>query len=322
MNPVGHIFLFVAMCFLVDCGVWARDGVHAELVSQVLIDGHYVMLKDVAKLSGADAATLDAVGRLKLTTVPGPGFTERLSRREIARLVRQSGLQDVTFDGALAVSIEAGSTPFDMDRIVSGAKEFLSTKISQEAATFQVALAGDVPQIRLPHGQVGLQNRAFLEARPTSQMTVWVDVSLDGEFYQAVPVRFKVLAMRTVLVAQANMTKGQIPTCANLTVEDRDIAALDGSVLPVDCKLIKGRLVRNKTAGDALLASELEPVPAVNEGDVVILAVVDGSVALESHAVALTDGQVGQRIPVRATIATEPVDAMVVGPGVVKVTER
>jgi len=50
------------------------------------------------------------------------------------------------------------------------------------------------------------------------------------------------------------------------------------------------------------------------------LQVTSGAVVLESKAQALTDGQVGQRIAVRAALSQEPVLAMVIAPGIVKVS--
>jgi flagella basal body P-ring formation protein FlgA len=317
-----HILLFIAMGVVLGCSAWAQDDMNLELLPKASIAGRYVLLKDVAKLSGVDDQTMKMAGQIKLTTAPRTGYTERLSRREISRLVRQSGLRDVVIDGAQAVSIETESSAFDMDVIAASAKTALSNKLSNDSDIVQISLAENLPQIYLPQGDVRLRNKKMSDLRPTSRMTVWVDVMVDGEFYQAIPVRFEVKAMRPVLVTQNGMRKGQSPSCANLNVENRDVAALNGTAVSPDCALIKGRLIRDKSAGDALIESELEAVPAITEGDVVRLAVVDGSVALELHAVALIDGKVGQHIPVRASIASEPVDAMVVGPGEVKVTER
>jgi flagella basal body P-ring formation protein FlgA len=317
-----HIVLFIAMAATTAFSAWAGDGMNVELLPKALIGGRYILLKDVAKLSGADDQALKIAGQIKLATAPRTVYTERLSRREIARLVRQSGLRDAVIGGAQAVAIETESSAFDMDLIVSSARKVLSSKISNDPDIVQIALAEDVPQIYLPQGGVALRGKELSDVRPTSRMTVWVDVMVDDEFYQTIPVRFKVKVTRPVLVTQNGMIKGQAPNCANLITENRDIAALDGPAVVAHCELLNGRLIRNKAIGEALIENELEPVPAISEGDVVRLAVVDGSVALELHAIALIDGKVGQRIPVRASIATEPVDAMVIGPGEVKVTER
>ena len=156
--------------------------------------------------------------------------------------------------------------------------------------------------------------------RPRSRMTVRVDVLLDGNFYRAVPVTFLVSAITPVLVARADLAKGMMPACANLELQLRDIAAFPSAPQTGDCADLQRRLRRNLTAGDVLLSSELETIPAVSEGQYVTLQVSEGAVQLESRALALADGRVGQRIAVRATASQEPVLATVIAPGLVNLS--
>jgi flagella basal body P-ring formation protein FlgA len=63
-------------------------------------------------------------------------------------------------------------------------------------------------------------------------------------------------------------------------------------------------------------------VPEVIQGESIRLELVDGAVTLESAAIALTDGVVGQRVPVKPAASKDTVVVQVVAPGVVRISGR
>ena len=102
----------------------------------------------------------------------------------------------------------------------------------------------------------------------------------------------------------------------------QDVAVLEGQPFPVDCKLIQGNLKRALVLGGTLLKSALQAPIAVSQGENVSLQLIAGALTLESRAIAIGDGEVGQRILVKPSSSTETVLAEVIAPGVVKVSGK
>jgi len=175
--------------------------------------------------------------------------------------------------------------------------------------------------LRLAHGVVDLRPRPIQGHRAYHQMTVWVDIYLDGRFDRAVPTRFTVTDRVAALVALHNLSKGAPLDCSNAAQASQDIASLDAVALTATCEEVHSRLKRNVVAGEVLTVDQVEPTPAVRQGERVAISVAQGAVVLESSGIALEDGLPGQRIPVRAAQASDSILAMVVAPGQVKVTD-
>jgi flagella basal body P-ring formation protein FlgA len=322
MNAVRPILVLALACVVPFSDAQQGGGVHAELQADALAEGRVITLGDVARLSGASPDALAALRRLQLAIAPQPGYSTHLTQREVQRLLREAGTQDVVVEGAKATTVMTAATPFEPERIVATAKNSLAAELHRDGQLIELTQSETLPPIRLPRGEVTLRPRPQTFEKPRSHMIAWVDILLDESFYRSVPVSFAVTAMQQVLVARSDLTKGQALSCANVDLEQRNVAQLASAPEHGDCATLKHRLRRNLSAGDVLLSSELEAIPAVSEGDVVTLEVTEGAVVLESRALALTDGQVGQRIPVRATSSQEPVLAMVVAPGLVNVSGR
>jgi flagella basal body P-ring formation protein FlgA len=291
--------------------------VAATLRGDAVATGRNVKLGEIAVLPGSASALAQVV----LTEAPQPGTPLHLSRREVLRLLHEAGVQYLALDGADSVTVETAAQLLDGERLVAAAGEALTAALQRDGLTLRLT-PEDLHEARLPQGTVSLRVRQIPPARPRSRMTVWVDVALDGALYRAVPVSFRVSAIGNVLVARTGLAKGAQPDCAVLAVEERDVTALPAAPQEGGCAALGRRLRRGMAAGEALLADELEEVPAVSEGEYVKLEVVNGAVKLEARALALTDGNIGQRIPVRASSGDEPVLATVVAPGVVNLNGR
>ncbi|MBV8636347.1 MAG: flagellar basal body P-ring formation protein FlgA [Burkholderiaceae bacterium] len=317
----------ISLCFALlgaaaCCHAQQSAPVHAVLRAEASAEGRTVLLGDIAELSGAPADKLTALARTPLAAAPQPGYSLHLSRREVGHLLAEAGVRGLVLDGAEATSVTMAAAPFDPDLLVAKAKEILGAKLAHEGRTLELSAAGALPMVRLPRGSVTLQARDDAPEQPRSRMTVWIDMLLDGVFYRSEPVVFKVEARENVLVARTDLNKGMSPDCTNLEAQLRDIAALPAPPEAGRCDALQRRLRRHISAGEVLLAGELENIPAVSEGDYVTLKVKEGAVLLESRALAITDGAIGQRIPVKPETSDEPVLATVIAPGLVNFSGR
>ncbi|WP_332879431.1 flagella basal body P-ring formation protein FlgA, partial [Massilia sp. S19_KUP03_FR1] len=257
-----------------------------DLQPTALAPGARVRLADVATVRvPGDAAGLAAVD---LAAAPLPGYTLRLSRTEIARILRARALPYVLApEGPAAVQIERRSQGFDPARVTQVAEQALQALAALDGTRLELVLAAPLPELALPAGAVSLRVRApaphsLRQRRPT----VWVDITVDGTFVRTVPVGFEAHAWHGVLVAARALDAGTVPACADLQVRDLDLTELAGATLD-HCDAVRGRLGHALAAGAALLAGQLKQQAAVTQGDMVTLAFSDGAIVLESRATAL-----------------------------------
>ncbi|MBV8464766.1 MAG: flagellar basal body P-ring formation protein FlgA [Burkholderiales bacterium] len=300
---------------------WAAPApVRVQLKAEAVVEGRDVTLGDLVDVADATAPQWPAVRQTVLATAPRPGYSLHLSQREVARLLREAGHPEIVLGGAEASTIETRAAPFDTAAITGAAENYLRTALQANAPSLEL-IPEALPPVKLPGGNVTVQVRTQRIDRLRGRMTVSVDVLVDGSFYRTMQVPFQVHARQSALVAKTDLQKGQVLACANLDMQERDLAQLDATPV-TDCTRQGLRLRRNLAAGEVLQANMLEPVPAVSEGDTVALQLNDGAVALETRAVALLEGNVGQRIPVKATGSEESVLALIVAPDVVKVSGK
>ncbi|HEX7640586.1 MAG TPA: flagellar basal body P-ring formation chaperone FlgA [Burkholderiaceae bacterium] len=312
-----------ALAALGPCrSVQAGEAVHATIRAEASAEGRSVTLGDLAELSGAAAEQLASLAHTRLAAAPQPGGTLHLTKRQVTRLLREAGVAAIVVDGADDTLVTATSVTLDMNAVVATAKAKLAEELRQNGQTLELTPQDDMHELRLPHGSVALTARNAPHRDLHSRMSVYVDVLLDGQYYRTVPVTFSVSAAGPVLVARHDLPKGAVLDCNDTESQQRDLAALASPPLTGDCAALLKRTKRNLAAGEVLLANAAEPLPAVSEGQYVTLKVAEGAVVIESRALALTDGEMGQRIPVKPTMGEEPVLAVVVAPGLVNLSEK
>lgn len=321
MNVV-RLFLIALLAGVASLCPAQETTIHARLLNTATATGPVIRLGEIARLSGGTEQDRILLAGVPLTEAPAPGFTAHLSRREIERLLNAAGVYGTLIEGANSVDIVTASTLTDPSAMVKLAQTALINSLHTNPAQISAEPQAPLPMLHLPHGQVSFRIRNYPPQPLHPLMTVWVDVLLDGNYYQTVPVTFRISAMETVWIARTSLPKHMQPGCANLEQRQTDVSSLPSPPLAGDCASFGLRLRRDLQAGDVLLGNELEPVPAISEGDTVKLELSEGGINIEAGALALTDGLIGQQIPVQATTSKEAVIATVIAPDTVNIRGR
>jgi flagellar basal body P-ring formation protein FlgA len=176
--------------------------------------------------------------------------------------------------------------------------------------------------VALPAGTVTLETRACGRETPARRMCVWVDILVDGVRRKSVPVWLRVEARRKVLVATEALPAGSAVGASAFALELRDVAALSGAPLAADARTGPLRLRRPLDRGQALLASDVEPAPAVTRNQDVTVLVRTGAIQVEAPGVALSDGKLGAVVRVRNPRSGEIYHARIVDDGVLTANSR
>jgi flagella basal body P-ring formation protein FlgA len=309
--------------FLPFASARAQADLELVLKAEAMVAGPRVSLGELIA-PGEREPVPRALAAIDLGGAPLPGYSDRLSRREIERLLRAQGLTGaVSWRGAEAVQIGRLSRAFDTTLVLNSAEAYLRQVLREDFSRVELELAEPLPALQLPYGKVVLKPRPIAPAQAAHpRVTLWVDVAVDGTFVRALTVPFKVEAYRPVLVAVRDLPAGATPQCESLAVREANVAAFDSPPLPADCRMVQGHLKRALAQGAPLLKLNVQVPAAVAHGDSVSLQLVEGAVMVESRAVAMADGEVGQRINVRPSAGTEAVMAEIIAPGIVRVSGR
>lgn len=309
---------FLSMLAALACCAAHAAPLPLQLKAEALVAGPRIALADVVQADG----TLPA---LDLGAAPLPGYSARLARAELERTLRARGLQgQFTVAGADAVRIERRAQAADSAALAAAAQQQLRSQLEQGAAggaRIELRLDGAAPEVQLPQGRVEFHPQPLAAGlAPRSRMQVTVDIAVDGAYQRSVSVPFRVNAWAPALVATRALPSGAAPACDSLALQQVDIATLDSAPAGTECARLQGRLKRALPAGMPLAAAWLQRPAAVAQGDNIALRLLQGAIELESRAVALSDGEVGQRIDVRPTASQQAVRAEIIAPGLARIT--
>jgi flagella basal body P-ring formation protein FlgA len=298
-----------------------RGQAEVRLKDAAVVHARHFTLADVAEVRADDPALGAALGAVRLGKSPRVGHAERLTAAEVQRLVRaQLGArfgaagERIAWQGARATRLEIAAAAYDGAAIVAAAVAHATRSL--EGAEIRAAEAA--PALLLPAGEVTLRARdAGPARRPYSRMVVRVDVLLDGEFYRSVVVPLLVAQPAHALVARRALGAGQLVVAEDFETRPLDLAALRGEAALIE-EAVGRPLARPLAAGEALLRGAVREPLAVNRGDVVTLRLKSGAVELESRALALSSGGVGQTVQVKPGASDATLLALVLSEGVVQ----
>jgi len=304
--------------------VSADEVLHLALKDEALVSGWHISVSDVVAMESLPAGAASQLMHVDLGSAPLPDHSDRRSRMEVERALRSAGVSaKVAWSGAQSTHITRVGKPFESRQLVDRAEQIVQSAWDGKADEVSITLDGPMNDPLLPLGNVQICPRpAQAERALHRHASIWLDLTVDGQFVRSVQVSLSVNAFRRVWVTKHDLKKGAPPECDALVLQRIDVAEVGGAAIGAPCESLTGVLARDVPAGQPLLAANLRVPAAVATGESVDLEMMAGAFKVESRAIALADGEVGQRIAVKPSSATDSINAEVVAPGVVRVTQR
>ncbi len=316
--------LFLSMLWPFMAGAMPQDdGAVLFLRAAVRVPTPVLTLGDVARIE-APVERLPALARLPIGVVPPAGATREIGREELQRWIDTAAqdLGEVQWRGNASVRVTRKTAALDADAVLRVAQDAARSALQARFADFSVEPAGN------PLPDIVAAGAFELRARPlaadeslASRLVVWVELWQNGRLYRAVPVALKVRAMASVLRVNAGLAAGASVSMADVTVEQRDVAALASAYWPATEPLGAVRTRQAVAAGAVLLRSQLDALPDVERGDLVALRVRAGTVTIETTAQAMQDGWANRTLRVLPANATDTIQARVIRGGLVEVVQ-
>lgn len=236
-------------------------------------------------------------------TTPGkfglPGFMSAV----ILLLSAEATLAQATSDGhreMTSAALQAIEQSFDLER-----------------NRIDVELPAADPRLQIPVCSIPLETSV---SRHNSQGG---RVSVKVECRDATPwarhVAAHVSVYRDAVVAVRNMPRGAVISANDIALREVDVSMIRGQILD-NTEAAIGMEVRRHTNSDAVLSLDMLVTPLmVKRGETVVVTAERAGVVIRQQGVALQDGESGKQIQIRNTRSDRVVQAIVTGPGEVKV---
>ena len=304
-------------------GQTAWGNVQVFLRASVQVDQAELRVADVARLDG-DAALTALVSAVPLGVVPRDGSVRRITREEVQRWVEKSLTQDVpmSWSGNRVVQARRLQGEVDPVRVFDLARREVLRVLSPRYDRVIAESAGSPLPASVAGRDLLMKVRGLAPDVPVAaRMVVWIEFWRGAELVRAVPVPVRVQAMARVLEAEAAIVAGASLTAARFRSVERDVAALGSEPWPVEDALHTVRARRPIAAGQILSSALVEALPDVERGERVALRVRAGTVLIETAAQALSDGWRDRMVLVQPASGEAPVQARVLGSGMVEVAQ-
>jgi len=194
----------------------------------------------------------------------------------------------------------------------------LQAKASADGIDARFSLATSARDVELPAGATCAAPRAEVPARwlsPRAAVPVRIDCG-DKRVLSAL-LWFEVSAPAKGVAYAANYQPRSGGTTVQLLAADIDLARTHAAPLVDKDALATLRLKRNVVAGAPALASDFQPMPAVQAQQRVRIDLAGKGMHLSVPGRALRDGEIGEVIDVLPSNATRPVQARVASAEVV-----
>jgi len=286
-----------------------------RLKPEALILTRTYALSEIAELVGVEPLLRAKLNNLVVGYTPRPGQSDLVTRSAIgARLERcfPDLSTQLLWEGPTSVHVRGGGITCDVNAVRQAARAALSSQLGNRFERVNLEEVGKLDEITVPVGKLTFHASLPEGQRLKKRMPVWVDVLVDNEHFQTVPVWFAVTAYAPVLMTKQTYQQYHRLQPEDVTETIMDVTTLQG--IPLAGGLLKNsRFSRGMNAGSVITEDDVEPIPAVSQGQLVKVYAYQGGVSLTSKGIALSDGEILQIIAVRNPGSGESFQAVVVG---------
>ena len=286
-----------------------------------------VHLGDIAEVRSHDRRLLSRLREVEIAETPRIGYALSVRRDDLANLLARhdsARTARLSWEGPAEVSVRARGTQFDAASLVDEAARALYGTIveRQRYTAVRIAPVGNLDTLTLPSGVVQAVPQV-VTVGVAKRMCVSMHVSVDGLPYRTIPVWFSVEADRQVATANVDMPAGETLLPEKFSTRIVDATAFRSDPLSPESIGPALRLKHPLARGAPLLQAHVDARPPVVRDQVVEVRVMSGPIRIDTTAIAMADGRLGEVVRVRsAGNGKEPFTARVVAEGVVMIDAR
>ena len=259
-----------------------------------------IFLRDIASIFGKDKKTVAKLSSVFIKSCPENEKTVTVNRFEVERRLKTSGvnLQDIQFSGMMSTTVEIVSGL----QVTNPLKAAVSSYVKDYYSNQDVELKIDfkhLPSISkddavsssfkvIPASNQGYENKVVFVVGAYRAKT------LNKKY----PVSVDISIYRNVLIASRKIDRQENLLPQDFITMKREVSDMRHEpVLSFD-ELQGNRAAKQILQGKVLTRNRLEPIPAVQQGDVVTITTSDNTFSITTLGRARKSGGVGEIIPV------------------------
>lgn len=308
------------LTLILSTSVFGVQPLMVELKSEVDVATPDLYWGDVAVFKPAHP-----ISSRRLAKTPKPGQSMKLYQQRIKSLLTaelENG--EFTVVGNSFVLVRGAGKLLNKELINQKARTFLQQHIGtvvadDNAEVILKLLQSSQREVLIPDGVLSIQPRASSKvAGVKKRMNVLVDLHIDGEHFQTVPIWFSVNVTAPVWVAKQDIGKYSPWNHQQWEKVSRDIASgpLHAHIGPIHDNQV---LSREIAVGEVLRQSDFQQGKMIHEGETVTALSSHGAVTIALKGEALDSGSKADVIRVRHPENKSVFRATVVNKGMVRV---
>jgi len=315
------------LCAMALAGLCRAQEATITLKARAEVATSKFQLGDIAEVRSVDRRLAARLREVSIGQTPRIGYALSVRRDDVADLLARrdpAWTAALRWQGPTEVSVHARGSQVDTASLVDAAAQALYGAIVGRHAYTAVRIApvGNLDTLALPSGALQAVPQV-VTVGVAKRMCVWMHVSVDGLPYRTIPLWFAVEADRPVATASIDMPTGETLLPEKFSTRVMDVTLFRSDPMPPESIGPTLRLKHPLASGTPLLAAHVDVRPPVVRNQQVEVRVMAGPIRIETTAIAMADGRLGEVVRVRsATSAKEPFNARVVAEGVVMIDAR
>lgn len=280
----------------------------ARLHATPQVVGEVIVLGDVLAIDGPAA---DAI----LARSPAPGRRLALEPDHVAAVAQRNGVTWRNAGQVHRVTVERLGEAIAPDAMETAIAAWLA---DQDGGQWTVDLNSDAP-IYIGYGETpAVQVRTLEREANAETFDATLTLSADGA---PVRVRGRASQTRETPVLARPIARDAVITIDDLVWVDLPPRGANRDAVTDPSAIIGMAARRSLRAGDPLRALDLVRPPAIHRGESVMVIYELGALRLTARGRALADAAVGEAARVVNTDSNRTIEAVVVGPGLVSVSQ-
>lgn len=302
-----------------DTSAGAVTEIH--MISSAEVRGGVVRLKDVSKLSSAEEAVAQRLGRIKVSEAPLPGKSRWVTAKQV-----QIGLTRSGVDAALYRILSSGPTRVQRralqvkaQRICDAVKRHIQANSPWRSDQMKIKPIKCSQDVTVEDGQLSLQVKSPKHSDWLGSIPFTVYVFVDGRIAKKVTVPATIEVWSDVVLAAIPLGKYQIIESKHVRIERMNLARVpENAVLHIE-QAVGARTNRNIAVNTLLRSDQIELPPVVMRGDVVQVVAESKRMKISIKARAKESGAKGKMIRVQNLRSQKTIYAQVVDSQTVQV---
>lgn len=288
------------------------------LSEKAFVSGEQICLKDIAALQGPNE---QKIGLIALMKSPRGAIGVNLSSAFVAQRIREYHPEwQVTMKGSPSVSVSEKLKKISKEELEAVYKDAVMKNSPWKGkGSLVIQDVKTPPYVSVPEKDCDLIQAKFSPREDFLGLTTASITFGSGTTSTVIRASGKIQVIAEVPLAKAGIARGAVISEADIEMQQIDISISPLIITDKDDCLGK----RAKTmlqAGKPILKSNIEQPPVINRGEIVAIEARSGGLVIRDKGIALKDGYLNERIPVRNAASGKQILGTIIAASLVVVT--